>query len=75
MATLKDSTALEVDEKGARSGSEPEPASESATTVQYPPQDGGLKAWLFLIGASIVEITAWGFPYCYGVFQDQCDSL
>lgn len=27
---------------------------------QYPPQDRGLKAWLFLLGASIVEITAWG---------------
>ncbi|KAI1750267.1 major facilitator superfamily domain-containing protein [Xylaria castorea] len=31
--------------------------------------------WLFLIGASMVELTAWGmfasrFPYCYGVFRE-----
>ncbi|KAM5465038.1 hypothetical protein MauCBS54593_006671 [Microsporum audouinii] len=46
-----------------------EPALERAR-VEYPPQDGGIRAWLFLIGASIVEITAWGFPYCYGVFRE-----
>ncbi|KUI59804.1 putative transporter ESBP6 [Cytospora mali] len=46
------------------------PSSTDLTSPQYYPQDGGLKAWLFLIGACIVEITAWGFPYCYGVFRE-----
>ncbi|KAI1078399.1 major facilitator superfamily domain-containing protein [Whalleya microplaca] len=32
---------------------------EEVVIVHHPSQDGGLKAWLFLIGASIVEITAW----------------
>jgi hypothetical protein len=53
MATLEGPTPRDIDEK------ESEPVSERVT-VQYPPQDGGIKAWLFLIGASIVEITAWG---------------
>ncbi|ROV93391.1 hypothetical protein VMCG_08398 [Cytospora schulzeri] len=44
--------------------------SSDMTASQYYPQDGGLQAWLFLIGACIVEITAWGFPYCYGVFRE-----
>lgn len=26
----------------------------------YPPQDGGKGAWMFLFGACIIEITAWG---------------
>lgn len=61
MATIKDSTSPAVDEKDVRSGPEPEPEPVSENVdVQYSPQDGGIKAWLFLIGASIVEITAWG---------------
>ncbi|THX59267.1 MFS general substrate transporter [Aureobasidium pullulans] len=40
----------------------------------YPPQDGGKQAWLFLFGACIIEITAWGFPYCYGVFEAYFNS-
>jgi hypothetical protein len=39
---------------------DPESTSEASEVPQYPAQDGGLKAWLFLIGACIVEITAWG---------------
>lgn len=41
--------------------SDAELTSETAETPQYPAQDGGLKAWLFLFGACIVEITAWGW--------------
>jgi hypothetical protein len=26
----------------------------------YPPQDGGKGAWMFLFGACIIEVTAWG---------------
>lgn len=59
MTALKNDAASAVDEKSARAVSQPEPESEGVD-VQYPPQDGGIKAWLFLIGASIVEVTAWG---------------
>ncbi|KAL1854493.1 hypothetical protein Daus18300_011414 [Diaporthe australafricana] len=41
---------------------EQELISPESDSVVYPPQDGGLKAWLFLFGACIVEITAWGTP-------------
>ncbi|KAF2115462.1 major facilitator superfamily domain-containing protein [Lophiotrema nucula] len=37
---------------------------------ELPPQDGGLQAWIFLFGASIVEAVTWGFPFCFGVFRD-----
>lgn len=30
------------------------------TDHAYPPQDGGKGAWMFLFGACIIEITAWG---------------
>ncbi|KAI0550345.1 major facilitator superfamily domain-containing protein [Xylaria curta] len=40
------------------------------TSSRYPPKDRGLRAWLFLVGASIVEITAFGFPFAYGVFRE-----
>ncbi|KAH0284072.1 MFS general substrate transporter [Aureobasidium namibiae CBS 147.97] len=44
------------------------PATDASGST-YPPQDGGEGAWLFLLGACIIEVTAWGFPYCYGVFE------
>jgi len=27
---------------------------------ELPPQDGGRKAWLFLCGVSMLEVTTWG---------------
>lgn len=57
-------------------------ASESSTLDlqavidedEYPPQDSGRGAYMFLFGACVIEITAWGFPYCYGVFQAYFDT-
>ncbi|KAJ3498142.1 hypothetical protein NLG97_g1358 [Lecanicillium saksenae] len=37
---------------------------------ELPPQDRGRKAYLFLFAVSILEITTWGWSYCYGVFRD-----
>ena len=36
--------------------------AQSLPSVQseLPPQDGGLQAWTFLLGASIVEAVTWG---------------
>jgi hypothetical protein len=58
MASLNNS-ATAVGEKAVGFGPGPELVPD-AEAAEYPPQDGGVKAWLFLIGASIVEVTAWG---------------
>lgn len=42
------------------------PGSLGNISSQYPPKDRGAKAWLFLIGASIVEVTAWGMEIFHG---------
>ncbi|OCF39448.1 monocarboxylic acid transporter [Kwoniella heveanensis CBS 569] len=34
-----------------------------------PPVDGGSKAWLFLIGATYMEIIVWGLPFSIGVLH------
>ncbi|KAH0380375.1 MFS general substrate transporter, partial [Aureobasidium melanogenum] len=49
-------------------------SSTAGAEPAYPPQDGGKGAWMFLFGACIIEITAWGFPYCYGVFEAYFNS-
>ncbi|KAH0151177.1 hypothetical protein KCU67_g10362, partial [Aureobasidium melanogenum] len=49
-------------------------SSTAGAEPAYPPQDGGRGAWMFLFGACIIEITAWGFPYCYGVFEAYFNS-
>lgn len=36
------------------------PTTTEIAENTYPPQDGGKQAWLFLFGACIIEITAWG---------------
>lgn len=58
MAQDKESTAGES--KMLQGLSDVEITSDAVEEPQYPAQDGGLKAWLFLVGACIVEITAWG---------------
>ncbi|KAE8363021.1 major facilitator superfamily domain-containing protein [Aspergillus caelatus] len=35
-----------------------------------PPVDKGKDAWLCLVGACLLEMTVWGFPFSFGVFQD-----
>lgn len=44
------------------------PRSEMAFSL--PPTDGGKDAWLCLFGCFMLEAMIWGFPSCYGVFQD-----
>ncbi|KAH7370445.1 major facilitator superfamily domain-containing protein [Rhexocercosporidium sp. MPI-PUGE-AT-0058] len=34
------------------------------------PIDGGKSAWLFMVGAVIIDAIIWGFPLNFGVFQD-----
>jgi hypothetical protein len=35
-----------------------------------PPTDGGKDAWLCLFACFMLEAMIWGFPSCYGVFQE-----
>ncbi|KAF8306443.1 MFS general substrate transporter [Clavulina sp. PMI_390] len=38
--------------------------------VALHPVDRGFHAWLFVVAASGLELIVWGFPQCYGIFQD-----
>ncbi|EUC36594.1 hypothetical protein COCCADRAFT_34112 [Bipolaris zeicola 26-R-13] len=44
------------------------PHNEAAFSL--PPTDGGKDAWLCLFGCFMLEAMIWGFPSCYGVFQE-----
>ncbi|KAF2404724.1 MFS general substrate transporter [Trichodelitschia bisporula] len=33
-----------------------------------PPIDGGARAWLFMLGAFVIEAVMWGFPLSFGIF-------
>ncbi len=39
------------------------PAVDLSQGDTFPPQDGGKGAWLFLAGASIIEVVAWGWSH------------
>jgi len=39
---------------------DPTISATDAGEFTYPLQDGGKGAWLFLLGACIIEVTAWG---------------
>ncbi|GAB5590144.1 hypothetical protein Unana1_05044 [Umbelopsis nana] len=43
----------------------------SSTGVEFslPPVDGGINAWLVLIGGFVIEGFVWGYPFSYSVFQ------
>ncbi|CAE6482851.1 unnamed protein product [Rhizoctonia solani] len=47
-------------------------AEENSSSViepsNIPPADRGFNAWLYLLGAFIVETLVWGFPNSFGVF-------
>lgn len=50
--------------------SEDEARSEADSDVDnYPPVDGGRKAWTFLLSCWMIEAMIWGFPLAFGVFQ------
>ena len=40
------------------------------TLFSLPPTDGGKDAWLCLFACFMLEAMIWGFPSCYGVFQE-----
>ncbi|GAB1521354.1 hypothetical protein RhiTH_004448 [Rhizoctonia solani] len=45
-----------------------ETSNSMAESSNIPPADRGLQAWLYLIGAFVVETLVWGFPNSFGVF-------
>jgi hypothetical protein len=47
---------------------EPTVATTDVAKSTYPPQDGGKGAWMFLFGACIIEVTAWGMYDLSSVF-------
>ncbi|KAF3049725.1 hypothetical protein E8E11_010025 [Didymella keratinophila] len=42
----------------------------SGNGFSLPPTDGGKDAWLCLFACFMLEAMIWGFPSCYGVFQE-----
>ncbi|WVR03298.1 hypothetical protein IAU60_000289 [Kwoniella sp. DSM 27419] len=38
-------------------------------TDALPPVDGGYRAWLFLVAATIIEMLVWGLPFSIGVLH------
>ncbi|GAB7355987.1 hypothetical protein MBLNU459_g6615t1 [Dothideomycetes sp. NU459] len=50
--------------------SEDEARSEvESNDGNYPPVDGGRKAWTFLLACWLIEAMIWGFPLAFGIFQ------
>ncbi|KAL2066173.1 hypothetical protein VTL71DRAFT_2244 [Oculimacula yallundae] len=41
-----------------------------AEDASLEPVDGGKAAWLFMVGAVIIDAVIWGFPLNFGIFQD-----
>jgi hypothetical protein len=44
--------------------------ANSEDGFSLPPTDGGKDAWLCLFACFMLEAMIWGFPSCYGVFQE-----
>ncbi|KAG8694917.1 hypothetical protein FRC08_008177 [Ceratobasidium sp. 394] len=42
--------------------------SPTAEPINLAPADRGMHAWMYLIGAFVVETLVWGFPNSFGVF-------
>lgn len=47
-----------------------EPHSPSDVVSSLPPVDGGRQAWLFLTGATVIEVLVWGLPFSVGVLRE-----
>ncbi|KAJ1304561.1 hypothetical protein OPQ81_005702 [Rhizoctonia solani] len=45
-----------------------ESLSSGVEPSNIPPADRGFQAWLYLLGAFVVETLVWGFPNSFGVF-------
>ncbi|KIW80440.1 hypothetical protein Z517_07056 [Fonsecaea pedrosoi CBS 271.37] len=54
-----------------------EVAIEATAVVSLPPvtlQDGGLRAWLQVIGCFLVFFNVWGFTFAFGLFQNYYET-
>ncbi|KAJ3008461.1 hypothetical protein HKX48_008516, partial [Thoreauomyces humboldtii] len=67
--SLPRTTSEKVSDRDASSLHVDEESLEDDTDV-FPPQDKGAGAWIFLLGASVIEAVTWGFPACFGVFRE-----
>ena len=47
-----------------------DPHSSSDIIPLLPPVDRGKDAWLFLAGATTVEVLVWGLPFSVGVLRE-----
>ncbi len=54
---------------GVRISNDIENPPSDTFTEALPPVDGGRDAWLFLIGAGLLEFFVWGWPTCVGILR------
>ncbi|MCJ1309717.1 hypothetical protein MMC25_003377 [Agyrium rufum] len=61
-----------IDASGHRRRLSHSGSQESALGQEFslPPADGGRQAWLFLAGCFMIEALVWGFPFCFGLFEE-----
>lgn len=64
------------EEKASSSVTERESATpETSEKVEFsPPPDGGLKAWMCIVGGWLVLFCTFGFSTSFGVFQDYYET-
>lgn len=53
---------------------EPEPVAPAPLTAQSPPPDGGIVAWLHVVGGFMLFFNSWGLLNTFGVYQSYYES-
>ncbi|PSN73365.1 monocarboxylate transporter [Corynespora cassiicola Philippines] len=73
MDSDRDSALIELrhNQNGDRTDSEEQNGGQQS----LPRVDGGPQAWKFLFASVIMEAVLWGYPLCFGVFQDYYTQL
>ena len=47
-----------------------DPSDPPSHASSLPPMDGGTQAWLFLLGATMIEILLFGLPFSIGILHN-----
>ncbi|PSR85467.1 major facilitator superfamily domain-containing protein [Coniella lustricola] len=66
---------LQYAPQGAIRNSDTQELDRGANAQELKPVDRGRDAWVVLIAAVVFEAMFWGFPMCFGVFQDYYSAL
>ncbi|WWC70632.1 uncharacterized protein I206_104583 [Kwoniella pini CBS 10737] len=68
--SMKDIPTVEADNQTASGlGASRDQLNEEISIEVLPPVDGGKQAWLFLLGATYMEMLIWGLPFSIGILH------